>query len=623
MLRKTRIEDINLFNLLPADLREDKAIQGLLNDVDKVNKALDPIISEIPYREDSTLNKEVVQEIEGMEWMKEVEFHLAYAQLTSEEQSIQIENKYLDNLIDKLKKSAMVVPEYISECGQMMVALDTETTSLVVDFKIYGGTLNRELSLVGIPLAVSSSEGYYLPVNHNETDGIRNFSERAIIRFLQRLVNEFFVIYFNFEYDASVLQLHGIRLDSERYADVYHIANAIGVDTLPDIGFSKGLKALSKYFLDRKMLEVNEVVGSKSHIIFSRISAKDAITYAIADAVNTFGLFEELVLNEDSEDYNPYLYNGTILTLDHKTLFHSISMFRHNLPLNDLEGLAENLKTILNRVLILNETYMKIDGAKDYSIGSSDAVNYFLGSKILNELLVDTVGKTLNINMLRPENLEKRVKVFIDAISEDFALECKIEVNKSRGEFIKFATRKTGWGKSAKGLPVLEYIKKNIHNEYWAKMLSEEFRDEIYFIADLTDNYRGMILETQRLGKMYRYAEADDRGYATANINLRFSSADTRRFKNSSGNGGSRLIFSGKDLHLISYYGGNGLCGINAQGLPSTPYNIVRGKSSEKGQVKRILKIGSPKLSKWFRRKVKMLNNELLYQLKTKFNQKK
>jgi len=280
MRRVKELEDINLYKLLPADLLDNRDILELLKDEPKVKKALEPLYEEIPYSSNSMLAKEYVQKMENMEWMKDVEFELIYPSTVKKRSSISKEISYLDKFIDKLEDESTIVPEFVSECGLPMLALDTETTSLITDFKIYGGTLMREFDLVGVPVATSGERGYYLPVMHNETDGIANFSEKAIKHFLQEVSNRFFLLYFNFNYDACVLQHTGIKLHIDRYADVFHVSKAIGIDTLPDLGASQGLKAQSKYFLDRKMLEINEVVGSKQHIVFSRVSAKDAVSYA-------------------------------------------------------------------------------------------------------------------------------------------------------------------------------------------------------------------------------------------------------------------------------------------------------------------------------------------------------
>lgn len=625
MKKVNNLEDINLYKLLPADLLEDRDILELLRDTPKIAKALQPLYEVIPYNPNSMLDKKYVQEMEGMEWMKEVEFHLIYASKTNKRKTVEQEIVFLKTFLEKLERESTIIPEYVSECGLPILAIDTETTSLITDFKIYGGTLHREFDLVGVPVATSGECGYYLPVAHNETDGVANFSLEAIKYFLQELSNRFFLVYFNFSYDSKVVQHIGVKLHIDRYADVFHISKAIGIDTLPDLGHSQGLKAQSEYFLDRKMLEIGEVVGSKQHIVFSRVCATDAISYAVSDGVNTFKLFETLVLEEESEEFNPYLYNGHILTLDHRALWHSISMFKHNLPLNDLEGLKENTMTIINRLLVLEDKYKRIKGTDKFAIGSPDDVNFLLGSKVLNELLMDSVGETLHIEMLRPQVLKKFPKVqnFLDYISTDFGLIGKIENNKSRGEFMKFETRKTGWGRSAKGVPVLDYFKKNINSEYWSKMLKQRFREEVYTLVDTIDNYRGLVLELQRLGKMYRYAVADDRGYAVASIELQFNGTDTRRFSNSSGTGDDRLVLSGQKLDLISYYGGQGLAGLNAQGLPSTSYSYIKKSENDVGEVKRIIKIRDKQFNNWLIRKKKILKQLLDFNLKTKFSQKK
>lgn len=280
------LEQIDIYSLLAPDLLEDVEVLEALKDKVKLAKALQPLYEILPYSENSMLSKEYVQRMEGMEWMADVEFDLIYATTTKKKISLSEEKAFLDKFLISLEQESIIIPEYISECGLPILALDTETTSLATNFKIYGGTLYKELDLIGVPIATSSDKGYYLPVGHNETDGIRNFSDKAIQYFLQEVSDRFFIVYFNFNYDSAVLHNLGIKLHIDKYSDVFHVSKAIGVDTLPDLGHSQGLKNQSKYFLDRKMLEINETVGSKTHIVFSRVCAKDAVSYACLSGDN-------------------------------------------------------------------------------------------------------------------------------------------------------------------------------------------------------------------------------------------------------------------------------------------------------------------------------------------------
>lgn len=609
--------DINIFDMIPRDMVNSEDFVEMA--MGSSSKAFQALYEDIPYTGESPLDKKHVEKLEGMEWMKDCSFNLVHSKSKS------LQRKTINDLIDKMKKECIITPEHISECGLPLLALDTETTSLILNFKIYGGTLKKEVSLVGVPVAVNEYKGYYLPVAHNETDGIKNFDEEQITYFLQRLCDEFFIIYFNYNYDVSILQLHGVYINPAHYADLMVISAVLGFDTIPEIGFSLGLKALSKFFLGRTMIEITEVVGSKTHIIFSRVPAKLAVSYAVSDATNTYGLFNQLCIQEKDHDYNPYLFNESILVLFHKALYQSISMFRHGLPLNDLEGLRENILTIINRILLLEKTYHKIENSEKYSISAPESVNYFLGEKILNELLIEGLGETVSMKVLdKKYKFYHKVKNFIDLISEDFAIICKVSTNKSRGDHIKFETRKDGWGASAKGLPVLDYVKKNINNSYWAKILSKKVRDDIYTIANVVDEYRGLALELGRIGKMYRYAIGDDRGYATADIYLKMFAADTKRYKNASGTGRDRLTFTGKNLTNVTYTGGNGLCGINAQGLPGTVYNFIKDTDKENPKkVKRIRSIGDKDLYFWYMAKRSRLTEILNKHLITKLNQKK
>ena len=613
-------KEVNLYSLVPRDFHKDEEfMQSVEMGAEKVLK---PLHDNIIYEGESTLDKKFVQELEGMGWMKECKFHLVHSKLKSKQKNI------LDNLINTLKKKAIIVPELVSDCGLPILAIDTETTSLITDFKIYGGEINTEVTLVGIPLAVNEYEGYYIPVNHNETDKVKNFDKDIIQYFLQRLSDEFFLILFNANYDFNVLHLEGIRIHYQQYADIMVIGSALGFDTMigsvEGFGFSLGLKNLSNYFLNRKALEITEVLGSKQHIVFSRLPAKYATSYAVPDAINTFYLFKHLVLDETDEDYNPYMFNTSILTLNHKVLFQSSSMFKSGLPLNNLENLENNVKTILNRLEVLEQTYSKIRDSEKYPIGTPEKVNSFLASKIINEILLESIQSTISLDLLDKKHKHyTKVQGFLSVIADDFGVIIKRDENKSRGVFLKFETRKVGYGKSAKGVPVLELTKSAVKTDYWKKMLHPQTLKELLTISELVDEYRGLILERGRIGKMYRYAVSDDRGYSTARVDLRIFGTDTKRYSNSGGTGNDRFTFTGTNLNILNYTSGNSLCGLNAQGLPATPYKFLYDTDDERNKIKKIINIKDKKFNTWLKAKKSKLKKALSLALKTKLNQKK
>lgn len=94
----------------------------------------------------------------------------------------------LPNLLERLKESKRV-------------AIDTETTGLEI-FK-------PEFRLVGLALASSPSEGYYIPIGHENFGGLdyqpENVSLEAVKDFLSELLQHVRPIYHNASYDRLVL----------------------------------------------------------------------------------------------------------------------------------------------------------------------------------------------------------------------------------------------------------------------------------------------------------------------------------------------------------------------------------------------------------------------------------
>ena len=109
-----------------------------------------------------------------------------------------------------------------------LIALDTETTGLDKTIRIIGGAPSTPAVSVGICIATSGTKGYYLPVLHNKTDGIANYSISEIVWFLQEL-QKYRIIYHNASYDREILETHGVKLNTE-FIDTMLIGIALGAN---------------------------------------------------------------------------------------------------------------------------------------------------------------------------------------------------------------------------------------------------------------------------------------------------------------------------------------------------------------------------------------------------------
>jgi len=599
--------------LIPQELwGDEELVTKVENSYDKI---MEPVTRIIPHEEVSPLSYDNLVQTPEMGWLSECKLTLIKPVKGKSDREV------LQSFLKRLHKEASVIDGKVSDSGRPVIALDTETNTLDTTYKLEGGSVETYLELVSLPIAISDTVGFLVPVKHNETDGVRNFNKDDVIWFLQKLIDNFHIVYFNFNYDGAVLSLNGVELDPDNYTDMVLVGDGYGFDTYSDLYNDKGLKNLSNYFLGRKMLEITEIVGSKSYINMGAISATHSMCYAIPDALNTFGLYNRLVVEEESE-FNPYISQEFSITLDHKTLYHHISMFNHGLPLNDINLLRENVKTIIHRIKLVEGIYSSIPGSEAFSISNAEHVNRFIATIVLEDIL-EPMGLKLNLDLFSHKYFSNKIKPYLDAIQDSFGIILKVSNNKSRGDFVKAETLKLGWGSKAKGVPVLEWAAKAIQEEYWRKKLLPESVSRIEDIIKVVDTFRSLQLELTRLGKMYRYAIGDDRGFSVANGQLRFNGTDTRRYSNSPGKGLRRVIFGGKTLNPTSYTTGNGGCGINFQGLPSTPYAPVGIKEGEDIRPPVKVEISNRKIRRILKMYHRVTEKILKVYLITKFNQKK
>jgi len=545
-----------LTELLHEDsLNNEDVVNGVKNSKEAIEKSL---FEPIPY--EGKFAQEVLVQIPEFKWLKGVKCNLVYNDTKKSDR------EYLRGLYERLYRKAKVISAKVAIKEEMpLIAIDLETTGLNTSIKMVGGEIQRNIDLVGICLAISNKDGFYIPIKHTEEDGIPNMDLNSALDFLQDIIDNFYQIYHNAFYDMEVLSIHQIEMNTN-YADTMLIANNLGMKEWDDV-YGLGLKFLSGYILERKMLEINELMGAKGIIKFNRLASKDAVVYGCSDAMNTFGLFEEMVLKARDDD-NPYKYNSLAMKLDTKVLNHLRGMFRHGFPL-DYKVARGNFLTLINRMILFQKYFYSYEITQGYSIGSAEQVNVMFGTVLATKYL-ERYGIRLSESM---DWNNKRVLACKKALYNDFGLEMKIKKLKASSK-LTFATRKEG----TTGVKVLSWILSNI--DKW-DFLDESLRDDIYWIANIVDKYRSMVTEQGRLGKMIRYVYNDDLNISRFGIALNLNGADTSRFSNKSGVGSfDRLEVKITKTGKVNtkYYEGDGIAGINAQGVPAQPYYTIKAK---------------------------------------------
>ncbi len=201
---------------------------------------------------------------------KELEFN-SFLQNIEKEQ-ISTKYKTIKNL-DDLKMVENLVD------SSKFFAFDVETSSLNMN----------EKNLVGISFSAKKYEGFYIPLNHNESG---NIQEDKVILWLKNLLtrNQDKIIGHNLKFDIGVLQNYDIHITR------FHSDTMLMSYIVNSTAARHNLDALSEHYLSRKTIKFEDVIGKgpKKLKNFSEATIKDATNYACEDVDITIHLYEVL-----------------------------------------------------------------------------------------------------------------------------------------------------------------------------------------------------------------------------------------------------------------------------------------------------------------------------------------
>ena len=161
-----------------------------------------------------------------------------------------------------------------------VISFDTETTSID----------QMSADLVGISLAVSENEGWYIPVGH-ELEPERQLPLGQIMDALRGPLTDANIskVGHNIKYDFVMLARYGLRPTPLTFDTM--VAEWLTNPTSHNLG----LKNLAWVRLDFRMTEISSLIGSgKKQITMARVPIDDAASYAAMDAVAVMRLIPEL-----------------------------------------------------------------------------------------------------------------------------------------------------------------------------------------------------------------------------------------------------------------------------------------------------------------------------------------
>ncbi len=158
------------------------------------------------------------------------------------------------------------------------MALDTETSGL--------DTLTCDIA--GICLSANPAKGYYLPLNHKDSD---NLPQQEVIHWLNTLIREPQITWYlhNAKFDFQVLSRYGIDFPAQ-------VFDTMIASYLLNPGVREhSLDAQVKKRLGHLMIPIEDLIGKgKKQISFTELTAEEAYTYSAEDAAYTLALAEIL-----------------------------------------------------------------------------------------------------------------------------------------------------------------------------------------------------------------------------------------------------------------------------------------------------------------------------------------
>jgi DNA polymerase-1 len=226
-------------------------------------------------------------------------------------------------------------------------AIDTETTS----------TDPMRAQLVGVAIAVSPQEGYYIPVGHRDETQLAAESVREALSPV--LIAPSIRGYAHHgKYDLLVLERHGYDVQNLTF-DTMIAAFLLGESSV-------GLKDLAFTRLGIQMTEISALIGTgRNQLTMDCVPSDQAGDYACGDVEATFALAEELA---------PEIRD------------------------KDMEALFEQIEIPLVPVLVdMERTGIAID--KDYLVEFSGEITRRIGE--LESAIHQHAGRSFNINSTR------------------------------------------------------------------------------------------------------------------------------------------------------------------------------------------------------------------------------
>ena len=379
--------------------------------------------------------KSLIIQKEEYSWLKNVNTNLFYPDKSKDELT------QIDQFIESLKEKCFFLkkehlPELLPEgYDEPILGFDTETTGLdtrtIYDSK---GKIDPQSLLVGISLASSEDDAWYIPIRHNESDGILNWCIESIHHLLSRLNSEFCLIIHNAAYDRQVISLNGAKSFKPfpYFFDTQILYYLLNTD-----GMKFGLKYLSETVLKRKMIDIWDLFEKQDGADFIRfdfLPASNALLYAASDAANTLYLFKTLF--ENPSKTNPLFFQPKPTEIDHKTIDNLIKLGRQGFPV-DLKYSINAIKDLIYRIDKLKQAIYESAG-EEFNIASGKQLSILIFDKLKIPILPGMERGKSGYYSVDEETLEELYRQYPDVKFLKYCVQYRKLENSMGKFFIKF-----------------------------------------------------------------------------------------------------------------------------------------------------------------------------------------
>jgi hypothetical protein len=459
----------------------------------------------------------------------------------------------LDEFYNYLFENAKQYPE-VTKTDKKVLAVDTETTGLSTQWKLIGGKFVTDTTIVGVPISFNSNLGFYIPTAHTEEDGLPNWDWDSEVKpFMQKVINNFELVFHNLAYDLAVLTNNGCTFIPDTLHDTLLISKMMNNQEFFPPFIGHGLKKLSEYVLGRKVLEINELMSNKDRVAFDLLPVVNAYTYAATDAIGTFGLFEEFVI-KDTFGRNPYKYQKFAMRLMNKSVYYAVGSTGYGLPI-DYDFLYNNTISMIIRQLRIETKFDAMLKRYEYQ-----------DIKITSPLIANFVVHIFQ------QNWKGETEELYKYIQDSFGMNRKVTTLKS--------------GSVKEEFPLNDEVISQMKSSKKLDFLSDTSKKDINLLLDMLILYRTLNKDLASMVAILHSCFRDDRNIVITPIGLNIFGTDTHRFSNQKGKGAYPVYTQFKKLktkdnaYLLF---GNGITpALNSQGMPSTALKMQKGKKLKK-----------------------------------------